>query len=49
MLFLLQIQLLLIIKIQNAQAKPSYIARKFESLIDIDAIALAEKQAMRDR
>ncbi|EYB88861.1 hypothetical protein Y032_0240g3345 [Ancylostoma ceylanicum] len=35
--------------IKNAQAKPFYIARKFESLIDIDAIALAEKQAMRDR
>ncbi|KHJ79630.1 Core-2/I-Branching enzyme, partial [Oesophagostomum dentatum] len=33
----------------NAKSKPFYIARKFESLIDIDAIALAEKQALRDR
>ncbi|VDM75553.1 unnamed protein product [Strongylus vulgaris] len=35
--------------IKNAQAKPFYIARKFESLIDIDAIAMAEEQALRDR
>ncbi|CAJ0588112.1 unnamed protein product [Cylicocyclus nassatus] len=35
--------------IKNAEAKPFYIARKFESLIDIDAIALAEGQALRDR
>uniref|UniRef100_A0A183F4H5 protein xylosyltransferase n=1 Tax=Heligmosomoides polygyrus TaxID=6339 RepID=A0A183F4H5_HELPZ len=36
-------------RLQNAMAKPFYIARKFESLVDIDAIALAEEQAMRDR
>ncbi|KJH51533.1 Core-2/I-Branching enzyme [Dictyocaulus viviparus] len=35
--------------LKNAIAKPYYIARKFDSLIDIDAVALAEQQAMRDR
>ncbi|KAJ1359114.1 Catalyzes the first step in biosynthesis of glycosaminoglycan [Parelaphostrongylus tenuis] len=35
--------------LKNAIAKSFYIARKFESLVDIDAIALAEEQAMRDR
>ncbi|KAK6019058.1 WSC domain protein [Ostertagia ostertagi] len=35
--------------VKNAVAKPFYFARKFESLVDIDAIALAEEQAMRDR
>ncbi|VDL64539.1 unnamed protein product [Nippostrongylus brasiliensis] len=35
--------------LKNAKAKPFYLARKFESLIDIDAVALAEEQAMRDR
>ncbi|PIO73342.1 hypothetical protein TELCIR_04697 [Teladorsagia circumcincta] len=34
---------------KNAVAKPFYFARKFESLVDIDAITLAEEQAMRDR
>ncbi|VDO08758.1 unnamed protein product [Haemonchus placei] len=35
--------------VKNAVAKPFYFARKFESLVDIDAIALAELQVMRDR
>ncbi|KAK6047038.1 hypothetical protein COOONC_15458 [Cooperia oncophora] len=35
--------------VKNAIAKPFYFARKFESLVDIDAIALAEQQAVRDR
>ncbi|KAK6757437.1 hypothetical protein RB195_015328 [Necator americanus] len=35
--------------VENAKSKPFYIARKFESLIDIDAVAQAEEQALRDR
>ncbi|CAJ0582679.1 unnamed protein product, partial [Mesorhabditis spiculigera] len=36
-------------ELEKAKSKVYYLARKFENLIDVDAIAAAEAQAMRDR
>ncbi|CAJ0956981.1 unnamed protein product, partial [Mesorhabditis belari] len=36
-------------ELEKAKEKVYYLARKFENLIDVDAIAAAEAQAMRDR